>query len=152
MTAHIARDKLYREFDVCDYVMQSKNHRDSREEFATSSYYEYNRYTDILPYGETRVVLQKRPGDETNDHYINANYIDSALEKGDKKIIASQGPLPQTIRHFWRMVIQEDVKMIVTTCNLVEGTRRKCEKFWPDTCSKTESNFSHLIDPEITVT
>jgi protein tyrosine phosphatase len=22
--------------------------------------------------------------------------------------------------------------MIVTTCNLVEGTRAKCEKFWPD--------------------
>jgi hypothetical protein len=30
------------------------------------------------------------------------------------------------------MVIQEDVTMIVTACNLVEGTQIKCEKFWPD--------------------
>jgi hypothetical protein len=30
------------------------------------------------------------------------------------------------------MVIQENVTLIVTTCNLVEKGVLKCEKFWPD--------------------
>ena len=48
------------------------------------------------------------------------------------------------------MVVQEDVTMIVTTCNLIEGTQIKCEKYWPD-----ESNHSMIgkkLDIGLTVT
>ena len=30
------------------------------------------------------------------------------------------------------MVVQENVTMVVTTCNLKEGARDKCAQFWPD--------------------
>jgi protein tyrosine phosphatase len=46
---------------------------------------ELNRYTDILPFEDTRVVLQKGEG---ADGYINANFVHSPLGL-DKKIIAA---------------------------------------------------------------
>lgn len=40
--------------------------------------------------------------------------------------------MANTINDFWRMIAQERVALIVTTCNLKEGSRPKCEKFWSD--------------------
>ena len=84
--------------------------------------------------------MKQSPNNDTD--YINACYIDVSILKivilvqspfgEDQKIIAAQGPLDNTIRHFWRMVVQENVTMIVSTCNLVEGKIQKCEMFWPD--------------------
>lgn len=62
--------------------------------------------------------------------YINACFVDSALGP-DRKLIAAQGPKPNTLRHFWRMVLEQDVTLILTTCNLLEDRRVKCEQFWP---------------------
>jgi protein tyrosine phosphatase len=61
------------------------------------------------------------------------------------QIIASQGPLKNTVADFWNMVSQEEVCLIVTTCNLVEGERKKCEKFWPDPSSDP---LSHQFKPK----
>ena len=46
------------------------------------------------------------------------------------------------------MVYQENVTLIVTTCNLIEKRILKCEKFWPD----LQENFSKLMDPSLSVT
>ena len=92
-------------------------------------------------YNDTRVELAKRPPINAIEYtYINAAYVDSPLAVGDKKIIAAQGPLPNTIGSFWRMVAEQDVRMIVTTCKLKEGGRTKCEKYWP-----TDSSFSESL-------
>ena len=57
--------------------------------------------------------------------YINACFANSPFEKagaegtaynGDAKIICSQGPLPTTTDHFWQMIIENNVTMIVSTC------------------------------------
>ena len=54
-----------------------------------------NRYSDILAFEHSRVKLVQRPqmegkGDEPDvQAYINANFVDSPLKPGDKKIIAS---------------------------------------------------------------
>ena len=63
---------------------------------------------------------------------MNANFVDSALKRGDRKIIAAQGPLENTVEAFWRMVFQENVKLIVSVCKLREGGRDKCHKYWPE--------------------
>ena len=47
---------------------------------------------------------QKKPPSEPNnpsDYYVNANFIDSALESGDKKMIAAQGPIEESVSSFW---------------------------------------------------
>ena len=50
-----------------------------------------NRYSDILPYAHSRVKLVERglKGDPDFNSYINANYIDSPLNEGDRKIIGT---------------------------------------------------------------
>lgn len=112
-----------------------------------------NRYTDILAYDHTRVKLTTgRKDDELTDGYINANLIDSPLKQGDGRIIASQGPLSTTVKHFWRMCVEQNVSLIVTTCRLREGKRLKCEKFWPSGCSSSDKTFLGLnVDKDVVI-
>jgi len=37
-----------------------------------------------------------------------------------------------SFRHFWHMVIQEKVTVIVMITRLKEGTKRKADQYWPD--------------------
>ena len=64
---------------------------------------ERNRYIDIIAYEKTRVKLVAGVGENNTGkpgtEYINACYVNSPVL--NKKIIASQGPLPATVNHFW---------------------------------------------------
>ncbi|CAG9781996.1 unnamed protein product [Diatraea saccharalis] len=150
-----------------------------------------NRYRNILPYDQTRVILRQR--DKEDSDYINANYIrpprlydssssvqssneslnsvhslilrseskkitplvskslsDDALREvkmsikmdkingnlvsdlvKDKIYIAAQGCLSNTKDDFWRMIWQEDVRIIVMITNESEKGKKKCERYWP---------------------
>ena len=89
-----------------------------------------NRYGDITPYDDTRVVL-----DEVGDcEYINANYVDAASHSSDLQHICCQGPTKNTVEDMWSMVWQEEVEVIVMLAQVFEGTppRLKCEHYWPE--------------------
>uniref|UniRef100_A0A8D0DGC5 protein-tyrosine-phosphatase n=1 Tax=Sander lucioperca TaxID=283035 RepID=A0A8D0DGC5_SANLU len=73
-----------------------------------------NRYKDILPYDQSRVVLSLLTSDSDSD-YINASFIQGVA--AGSSYIASQGPLSSTVIDFWRMIWQYDVK-------------KKCECYW----------------------
>ncbi|XP_035008835.1 receptor-type tyrosine-protein phosphatase T isoform X9 [Hippoglossus stenolepis] len=88
-----------------------------------------NRYGNIIAYDHTRVRLQLLEGDPHSD-YINANYIDGYHRP--RHYIATQGPMQETVRDFWRMVWQENSASIVMVTNLVEVGRVKCVRYWPD--------------------
>uniref|UniRef100_A0A8C4YUW2 protein-tyrosine-phosphatase n=1 Tax=Gadus morhua TaxID=8049 RepID=A0A8C4YUW2_GADMO len=88
-----------------------------------------NRYGNIIAYDHTRVRLQPLEGDPHSD-YINANYIDGYHRP--RHYIATQGPMQETVRDFWRMVWQENSASIVMVTNLVEVGRVKCVRYWPD--------------------
>lgn len=60
--------------------------------------------------------------------YINASHIQ--LRGTSKRYIASQGPLEQTTEHFWRLVLQENVHVIVMLTLLQEGGREKCSNYF----------------------
>ncbi|XP_029363114.1 tyrosine-protein phosphatase non-receptor type 18 isoform X2 [Echeneis naucrates] len=85
-----------------------------------------NRYKDILPYDQSRVVLSLTT--DSDSDYINASFIKGAA--ADKKYIASQGPLSSTVVDFWRMIWQHDVKVIVMACREIEMGKKKCECYW----------------------
>uniref|UniRef100_A0A9J7XMX8 protein-tyrosine-phosphatase n=1 Tax=Cyprinus carpio carpio TaxID=630221 RepID=A0A9J7XMX8_CYPCA len=88
-----------------------------------------NRYGNIIAYDHTRVRLQLLEGDPHSD-YINANYIDGYHRP--RHYIATQGPMQETVRDFWRMIWQENSGSIVMVTNLVEVGRVKCVRYWPD--------------------
>lgn len=62
-----------------------------------------NRYTDVLCYDHSRVILsnENEEDDPTGD-YINANFVDGYKQKN--AYISTQGPLPKTAPDFWQMV------------------------------------------------
>ncbi|PSN53142.1 hypothetical protein C0J52_06280 [Blattella germanica] len=86
-----------------------------------------NRYKDILPFDNSRVILSEYAGVPGSD-YINANYIKGA--SGSPAYIACQGPLPHTVNDFWRMVVECEVQVIVMACNEEEAGKHKCENYW----------------------
>uniref|UniRef100_A0A8C7TYK1 protein-tyrosine-phosphatase n=1 Tax=Oncorhynchus mykiss TaxID=8022 RepID=A0A8C7TYK1_ONCMY len=115
-----------------------------------------NRYGNIIAYDHTRVRLQLLDGDPHSD-YINANYIDGYHRP--RHYIATQGPMQETVRDFWRMIWQENSGSIVMVTNLVEvgrfvfpfptphtinvhnkyitdhicfSAQVKCVRYWPD--------------------
>ena len=67
----------------------------------TREIYYKDRYTDIKTYKHSRPILVPRAsmttGDQFTNSYINSNFVDGPLGNiGDRKIIASQGPLDNT--------------------------------------------------------
>ncbi|CAH1364475.1 unnamed protein product [Tenebrio molitor] len=111
-----------------------------------------NRYTNVIAYDHSRVILQKMDGMGT-DNYINANYVNGLGHP--KTYIATQGPKFSTVRDFWRMIWQEQVQTIVMATNFVESKERKCAEYWPQRLNcifecgemgitlKSEENFEH---------
>ncbi|XP_050414764.2 tyrosine-protein phosphatase non-receptor type 12 isoform X2 [Patella vulgata] len=91
-----------------------------------------NRYKDILPYDYKRVVLKQDDDNNEGSDYINASYIEDVYERDG--YIASQGPLPHTVNHFWRMLWQLKIEIVFMACKLEEGhpPKKKCEKYWAE--------------------
>nr|XP_022306514.1 uncharacterized protein LOC111112922 isoform X2 [Crassostrea virginica] len=88
-----------------------------------------NRFKTTFPYDHSRVILTEKWTDNDND-YINANFIKNC--NGDKAYIAAQGPKKVTLADFWRMIWQENVKLVVMLTNIVENGKNKCTQYWPE--------------------
>ncbi|NXE07384.1 PTPRJ phosphatase, partial [Lophotis ruficrista] len=111
-----------------------------------------NRYNNVLPYDISRVKLSDQSS--ANDDYINANYMPGYNSK--KEFIAAQGPLPNTIEDFWRMIWEKNIYSIVMLTKCVEQARTKCEQYWPDKQSKSYGDIvvtmvSEIVLPEWTI-
>ncbi|XP_042882627.1 receptor-type tyrosine-protein phosphatase delta-like isoform X2 [Penaeus japonicus] len=87
-----------------------------------------NRYINILPFDETRVVLNEYRGIPGSD-YINASYIHGYSKP--KEFIASQGPKEELKDDFWRMIWEKNVHVIVMVTQCVEANKEKCCMYWP---------------------
>ncbi|XP_013162119.1 PREDICTED: tyrosine-protein phosphatase non-receptor type 11-like isoform X1 [Papilio xuthus] len=171
-----------------------------------------NRYRNIIPYDQTRVVLRRGSDDSHCSDYINANYIRSSrlsdisssvqssteslnsvhsliLHRGsreslplvskslsddalrevrkfmkldkikenkrrnivkDKSYIATQGCLTNTVNDFWRMIWQEDVRVIAMITNEAERGKKKCERYWP--LSGQKEMYNNLLVKSISET
>uniref|UniRef100_A0A8C4RB26 Tyrosine-protein phosphatase non-receptor type n=1 Tax=Eptatretus burgeri TaxID=7764 RepID=A0A8C4RB26_EPTBU len=102
-----------------------------------------NRYKNILPFDHNRVILRDGDPDVPGSNYINANIITAGIENGRtgsklaKQYIATQGCLQNTVVDLWRMVYQENSRVIFMTTKEVERGRSKCVRYWPEEgCSK----------------
>ncbi|XP_043972813.1 tyrosine-protein phosphatase non-receptor type 6 isoform X2 [Gambusia affinis] len=123
---------FWEEFDALQ-KMEAKVKK-SREEGQRPENKSKNRYKNILPFNDTRVILQNADPNVLGSDYINANYVkDKLWEAGGQKVyIATQGCLATTVNDFWQMVWQEKTHVIVMTTREVEKGRNKCVPYWPD--------------------
>nr|XP_020007535.1 receptor-type tyrosine-protein phosphatase eta isoform X2 [Castor canadensis]XP_020007536.1 receptor-type tyrosine-protein phosphatase eta isoform X2 [Castor canadensis]XP_020007537.1 receptor-type tyrosine-protein phosphatase eta isoform X2 [Castor canadensis]XP_020007538.1 receptor-type tyrosine-protein phosphatase eta isoform X2 [Castor canadensis]XP_020007539.1 receptor-type tyrosine-protein phosphatase eta isoform X2 [Castor canadensis] len=111
-----------------------------------------NRYNNVLPYDISRVKLSIQI--HSTDDYVNANYMPGYHSKKD--FIATQGPLPNTLKDFWRMVWEKNVYAIVMLTKCVEQGRTKCEEYWPSKQAQdygdiTVAMTSEVVLPEWTI-
>ncbi|XP_075956490.1 receptor-type tyrosine-protein phosphatase V-like [Anarhichas minor] len=89
---------------------------------------EKNRYPYILPYDHCRVRLSVQNSQPHTD-YINANFVPGGGSERD--FICTQGPLHNTVADFWRMVWEQNVRIIVMVTALRHKGQVMCDKYWP---------------------
>ncbi|KAM6982481.1 tyrosine-protein phosphatase non-receptor type 22 [Tautogolabrus adspersus] len=88
-----------------------------------------NRYKDIVPFDHTRVKLTLSTSKNDTD-YINASFIKGM--SGSRAYIATQGPLPNSVLDFLRMIWEYKIKVVVMACREFEMGKKKCERYWPE--------------------
>uniref|UniRef100_A0A3B1IUI9 Receptor-type tyrosine-protein phosphatase F n=1 Tax=Astyanax mexicanus TaxID=7994 RepID=A0A3B1IUI9_ASTMX len=93
-----------------------------------------NRYANVIAYDHSRVILTPVDGVPGSD-YINANYVDGYRKQN--AYIGTQGPLPETLSDFWRMVWEQRTNTIVMMTKLEEKSRVKCDQYWPSRGTET---------------
>ncbi|RVE62112.1 hypothetical protein OJAV_G00177380 [Oryzias javanicus] len=93
-----------------------------------------NRYANVIAYDHSRVVLTSIDAVPGSD-YINANYIDGYRKQN--AYIATQGPLPETLSDFWRMVWEQRSSTVIMMTRLEEKSRVKCDQYWPSRGTET---------------
>ncbi|XP_071109782.1 tyrosine-protein phosphatase non-receptor type 11-like isoform X1 [Haliotis cracherodii] len=117
---------------------QEVRHLYSRKEGMRPENKAKNRYKNILPFDHTRVLLKDCDPNVVGADYINANLItaeEDSLEP-KKTYIATQGCLPHTVADLWRMVWQENSRVIVMTTKEVERGKNKAVRYWSDNSEK----------------
>lgn len=91
--------------------------------------FDKNRYTDVLPFDENRVVLSPC---KDADGYVNASLIKASSSESVSEFIATQGPLQRTTEDFWEMVVQQHCPVIVMLTRLVDNYKTvKCGDYFP---------------------
>ena len=74
---------------------------------------------------------------QTND-YIHANYV----QLNDMPYIITQSPLENTISHFWQMIIEQNINIIVALCDLDEDGSQTCLAYWNE--SNTDNGLKQV--------
>jgi protein tyrosine phosphatase len=90
-----------------------------------------NRYANVLPPEQTRVILTTIKGIPDSD-YINANHLDGLAENTKGRYLGIQGPLDETANDFWRMMWEQNASVVVMVTREIEGERVKCAQYWPE--------------------
>lgn len=88
-----------------------------------------NRYANVVPLPETRVHL-KRINDDEKTEYINANFVKGPKDSSNY-YIACQAPMENTINDFWRMIWEQNSKVIIMATDLSENGVEKCAEYLP---------------------
>lgn len=130
--------KISKEFST---INQYYFHNMWSDEFFKNDPSHLNRWSDIRPYQYNCVSLRDSTDKSLEQTYINADYIYHIWDKSrtdDADFIATQGPIPETYNHFWRMVWQENCHNIVMLCGLTEDGRLMCDIYWPDKVNDTK--------------
>ncbi|KAF6768160.1 hypothetical protein AHF37_05996 [Paragonimus kellicotti] len=115
----------------------------SKKEWPIARIGQKNRYQSILPNYSTRVILPMVNNDPLTT-YIHANYI-HGYGGQPNAFIATQGPMPNTVVDFWRMVWHSHAPAIVMITKLVEKQEAKCELYLPNSSADYPVMSTHNL-------
>lgn len=90
-----------------------------------------NRYSNIIPFDYSRVRLTRSDLSGDENDYINASFIKVPFDR-KRTYIATQGPLRSTLGDFWRMVVEQESRVIVCLSPEMENGMEKCARYWPE--------------------
>lgn len=91
-----------------------------------------SRYSNILPFDDTRVVLSLAHG--RGSDFINADWVCGLDARGTldpHAFIATQGPMRHTIDDFWRMIWETGAHTIIMLGREKEMGKTKVDRYWP---------------------
>jgi protein tyrosine phosphatase len=138
LEAKLAEGEVLREFERIPKRKLEQESSQSRSMFRTACLAENvsrNRFKDVLPYEENRVRLSLPTDKDNKTGYINASHVSATVGDQQRFYIAAQGPLPNTVIHFWQMVLQSDVHLIVMLTDSSVGDKggisSNCLPYWP---------------------
>lgn len=66
------------------------------------------------------------------------------MDGANRQYILTQGPLPETVGHFWLMVWEQKSAAILMLNKLVENRLTKCHCYWPEDIGP--ANIMHFND------
>lgn len=79
-----------------------------------------NRYKSVLPFSHNI----------PSDDYLNASLMD-LNDTTYNQVIAAQAPVPAAFETFYRCILNQNVKVVVMLCNLIEDFTVKADQYWP---------------------
>ncbi|KAL0294481.1 UNVERIFIED_CONTAM: Protein-tyrosine-phosphatase PTP1 [Sesamum calycinum] len=98
--------------------------------------YSKNRYTDVLPFDDNRVILKR-----CTDYRSSARGTSESVSR----FIATQGPLSHTSEDFWEMIIQYHCPVIVMLTRLVDNYREQCLFCYDATIDELDPYFADYM-------
>ena len=112
------------------------------------NYFSFSLFLPFILFSVDHTRVRLRLGGPTGtmnnmkekDEYLNANFVDGF--RRPKAYIATQGPMASTQNLFWRMVFEQEVKIIVMITHLFEGGKVKCDQYWPETGTQVYGDLS----------
>ena len=132
---HIKNKLIRKEYQILQkYIDFDTDHLKNLKK----SFRDLCRYRDITSYEYNSIEIN------TETKYINASPINIYSKSN---LIATQGPLPNTIEDFWTMVDQYKCNIIIMLCKLIEENKQKCAKYW-DTKNELKKYEINIISKE----
>jgi len=120
--------------------IESRNHEYAAVEALKPENKANNRYRDVYPFDHSRVPLKS----VSSTDYINASLVD--VPEVERRYILTQGPLGNTVDHFWSMVWEQNSKAVIMLNRLIEKGTLKCHQYWPPNVGEcfecSDSGFS----------
>lgn len=87
-----------------------------------------SRYHDIPCWDHSRVILSNSDA-ATDSDYIHAYYVNGF--RLERKFIATQAPIPETMMDFLEMIWQNGCQIIVALTEIYEDKQHEIEPYWP---------------------
>ena len=125
----INQSYVQRQFRQLARVQRERENFDTSGRFSKAqgkSSWVRNRYSDVIPYDGSRVVLKasvKKFDHLRPDYYINASYVFTPNQS--RRYIATQGPMEEFLGEFWLMVwqiVSEGIRRDIPLANQEIGT------------------------------